>query len=309
MLGGSGFVGRALCNRLVSNYKVKVISRNAKKAAAVLPREVEVIEGDVVREPWGALSKYILSRGDNDYSMVNCIGLLHETESRGATFESAHVGLAKRLVDFQPKNLVYISALGIDASAPKSRYAASKKAAEEIYTSKLAGSDSVVNILRPSIIYGASDSFFNRFSAMASYSPFLPLVGGGATKYQPVHVDNVVACIEKCLDLDTSDTYELGGRDVVTFRGLMEMTMRVSGKRRALLNLPYPIAHMQGNLLETIHRMIPSIPPPITRDQVQLLRYDNVVNKDTKAKGFKELGIPVEEIRGCGDADIAYIKK
>lgn len=306
VLGGSGFVGRSLCKQLLAsntNVNVRVISRNAKKAAALLPREVEVVEGDVLRDSNTLLPKYISS----DDAVVNCIGLLFETKSRGATFENAHVGLANALVKHTPKKLVYVSALGIDKS--DSKYAMSKKAAEDIYINQLA--DSSVSILRPSIIYGPNDSFFNRFNSMASYSPFLPLVGGGTTKYQPVHVDNVVSAIIKSIDIDDTCSYELGGKDVLSFEELMEMTMRVSGKRRLLLNLPYCVADIQGNAMEKMHQAIPGIPPLITRDQVKLLRIDNVIdttNNNKDVLGFKELGIADEEIRGCRDDDIAYIK-
>jgi NADH dehydrogenase len=148
-------------------------------------------------------------------------------------------------------------------------------------------------ILRPSIVFGPEDQFFNRFAAMASLSPALPLIGGGHTRFQPVHVGDVAQAIVAALTrADTPGrTYELGGPRVATFRELLAYMLTVTRRRRLLLNLPFGLARLQGRLLQ----LLPN--PPLTEDQVRLLERDNVVGKDMP--GLADLGIaatPMEAV-------------
>ena len=136
---------------------------------------------------------------------------------------------------------------------------------------------------------------------MTNWSPFLPCVGGGRTKYQPVHVDDVAQVVVNALEKNDTGTFELGGKDIRSFRELMQMILRVSGKNRALLDLPYSVAMAQGGVFEVLHKIVPNVPPLITRDQVELLKFDNVV---TGACGFNHFDV---NQRGCGDDDIRYI--
>ena len=140
-------------------------------------------------------------------------------------------------------------------------------------------------ILRPSIVFGPNDAFFNRFASMAMVSPFLPLIGGGMTKFQPVYVDDVADAAMAALDLPEAAgrTYELGGPTVFTFRELMELTMKVMRRKRMLVEIPFWAAKIQAAVLE----LLPS--PPLTRDQVELLKTDNVVAPG--ARTLAELGI------------------
>lgn len=159
-------------------------------------------------------------------------------------------------------------------------------------------------------MFGPEDSFFNRFNSLAKVLPFLPLVGEGTTLYQPVHVSDVAAAIATSLALNdkhvqtpSHSVYELGGANTMSFRQLMELLLKASGKRRLLLPIPFSVATVQGGGFELIHRVAPSIPPMLTRDQVELLRYNNVVAPG--AKTFADLGIVA---RGCTLEEISYVR-
>ncbi len=295
LLGGRGFLGRAITRALLAAPDapaVRVVTRGGK-GTRVSMAGTETMVADV------GTSDGMHAALAGCTAAVNLIGLLYETHP-SSTFARAHTGVAQNLTSAAGNaRVVHLSAIGADAGS-RSAYARTKAAAE----AALAPLGAVV--LRPSIVYGSEDSFFNRFASMARFSPFLPLVGGGGTRYQPVHVDDVAAAVLRALrvgeDAVSPGVYELGGTDVRTFRELMEMVLRVSGRRRALISIPYPIAATQGALFEALHSLVPAVPPLLTRDQVELLKTDNVVHEG--AKGFSELGIVP---RGCSDKDIAYI--
>lgn len=302
LLGGSGFLGRAVSAELLRRgVDVRVVTRSASRVrmSAVSSDgsdgKLELHECNVVNESKDSVAKAL----DGCDGVVNFIGLLYESGVAGQKFAQAHTGLARTLKDvIEDRRCVQVSALGASKTSA-SAYARTKAESEDLLSGLAA-------ILRPSIVYGPGDSFFNRFAMMAKFSPFLPAVGGGTTLYQPVHVDDLALAIVKSLDLPTTDTYELGGNDTHSFADLMRMVLRVKGmsKSRLVLPIPFPVANVQGAAFEALHSILPSVPPIITRDQVQLLKHDNVVNKD--AKGFKHLGI---EQRGCSDDDINYIKQ
>jgi uncharacterized protein YbjT (DUF2867 family) len=167
-------------------------------------------------------------------------------------------------------------------------------------------------ILRPSIVFGPEDSFFNRFADMAKWSPFLPLVGGGTSRFQPVHVDDVAAAVVHALFPPTASAaasggrvFELGGPGVFTFRQLMELLLDALGTRRLLLPIPMAIAHLQAFGFETLHRLT-GIAPMLTRDQLAMLGVDNVVSAG--AAGFAELGVPGTRT-ACNKDSIAYVRR
>lgn len=219
--------------------------------------------------------------------------------------------------------LVHVSAIGADA-ASGSAYARSKAAAEAAVraareAAAAAPAAGRAYILRPSIVYGPEDAFFNRFARLARLLPCLPLVGGGHTRFQPVHVDDVAAAIVTCLyggvaaaagapptaadavvggGRVAEGVWELGGGATRTFRELMELTLAVSGRRRVLLPLPWSLATAQGAAAEAAHALLPALPPVITRDQVALLRTDNVVTG-------RAWPTP---LRPCDAASISYIR-
>jgi NADH dehydrogenase len=180
------------------------------------------------------------------------------------------------------QTLVHISAIGADANSP-SAYARSKAQGETAVRNAFPHAV----ILRPSIVFGPEDDFFNRFAKMAMISPVLPLIGGGTTRFQPVYVLDVAEAVARAADNPelAGKTFELGGPRIYSFRELMSLLLSELGRRRMLLPLPFAIASLQGAILQAI----PFIRPPLTADQVRLLKRDNVVG--AQAQGFKELGI------------------
>jgi len=204
-------------------------------------------------------------------ALINCVGILYE---RGAQkFEIVHhsapAKLARLAREAGVERLVHISAIGADLRS-SSAYARSKAAGEQAVLDAFP----TATILRPSIVFGPEDDFFNRFAALAVMSPFVPLIGGGETRFQPVYVGDVAEAAVRALDdpAAAGRTYELGGPKVYTFRALMELMLAEIGRRRWLVNLPFPLAALQARLMA----ILPS--PPLTVDQVEMLKRDNVVS-------------------------------
>jgi NADH dehydrogenase len=181
--------------------------------------------------------------------------------------------------------LVQMSAIGADANSD-SKYARTKAMGEA--AARAAVPTAVV--IRPSVVFGPDDALFNRFAVMAGLSPVLPLPGGGCNRFQPVFVGDVAKAIATCVvDPSTQGkTYELGGPEVVTYRQLMELMMRETGRNRLLLPLPWPLARLIGVAGDIQARLTP-IPPLLTSDQVTLLQSDNIVSAD--ALGLADLGV------------------
>jgi uncharacterized protein YbjT (DUF2867 family) len=215
-------------------------------------------------------------------SVVNLVGILHEYGAQ--RFDAVHHEGAARLARIAKaagvRRFVHVSALGTDASSGAA-YARSKAAGEAAV--RAAFPEAV--ILRPSVVFGPEDDFFNRFAGMAQLLPALPLIGGGATRFQPVYVGDVADAVVRALDDGgaAGRTYELGGPRIYSFRELMELMLEEVGRRRALLPVSYGVAEFLGGLLE----FLPA--PPLTRDQVRMLRADSVVSEG--ALTLADLGI------------------
>ena len=180
------------------------------------------------------------------------------------------------------------SAIGAD-SASQSHYARTKGRAEELVR------DMVPNatIVRPSIVFGPEDEFFNKFAEMARFSLFLPLIGGGVTKFQPVYVGDVAEAIAKSVDgsIEPGRTLELGGPEVLDFKQCLEFMLQTIGRKRSFISIPWWAAKLLGRLMS----MVPLIDPPLTRDQVVLLRSgDNVVSEEAQKEGRTLSGIGIE---------------
>ena len=182
-------------------------------------------------------------------------------------------------------NLVQVSAIGADADAPSS-YASSKGEAEAAIRKRIPGA----RVLRPSVLFGPEDDFFNRFAEMSGWSPVLPLVGGGGTRFQPAYVADVAEAVVRCLeDASTAgQTFELGGPGVYTFKALMQLMLRETHRARLLLPMPYAIAGLIG-IAGDLQAALTPLKPMLTSDQVLLLGSDNVANP--KLPGFAALGV------------------
>jgi uncharacterized protein YbjT (DUF2867 family) len=289
VLGGSGFIGRYVVKRLAARGEVVPVGcRNAEEAKFLRTM------GDVGQvEPLNiAIDNEVLLPAfvEGSGAVVNCVGILRESGSQ--TFERVHhIGparLARFARDAGVERFVHISAIGAD-SRSTSAYARTKGAGEAALRDALP----TVTILRPSVVFGPEDQLFNRFAAMALISPVLPLIGGGETRFQPVYVGDVADAVIKCLDdpATAGRTYELGGPRVYPFRELLELLLREIRRKRWFIDLPFGVAELQAKFMS----ILPD--PPITPDQVELLKSDNMVSPG--ALNLSSLGItptPVEAI-------------
>jgi uncharacterized protein YbjT (DUF2867 family) len=289
VFGGSGFIGRYVVKRLAARGDVVPVGcRNAEEAKFLRPMgEVGQVEPINLAIDDAALLPAFLAGNDG---LVNCVGILRESGSQ--TFERAHhtgpALLARLARDAGVERFVHISAIGAD-SRSSSAYARTKAAGEQAVRDAFP----TVTILRPSVVFGPEDQFFNRFATIATISPVMPLIGGGETRFQPVYVGDVADAVIKCLEdpATAGRTYELGGPRTYTFRELLELMLHEIRRRRRFIDLPFGLAALQARLMA----ILPN--PPLTPDQVELLKRDNVASPG--ALGLSSLGItptPVEAI-------------
>jgi NADH dehydrogenase len=281
VFGGSGFVGRHVVRELAkSGASVRVAVRRPDRALFLKTM------GDVGQiTPVAANIRDDTSVADavrGSDAVVNLVGILHQSGRR--TFEAIHHHGAGRIARAAhaagARSLVHVSAIGADAASP-SAYGRSKAAGEAAVREAFPSAA----IVRPSLVFGADDNFFNRFAMLARISPALPLIGGGKTRFQPVYVGDVAAAIAALAAAggDTPATYELGGPEVLTFRELMEVVLAATGRRRLLVPVPFGIMELNGAILG----LAPE--PQLTRDQVLMLRADTVAEHGLP--GLAELGI------------------
>ncbi|WP_299728098.1 complex I NDUFA9 subunit family protein [uncultured Tateyamaria sp.] len=284
--GGSGFVGRYIARRMAkAGWRVRVAVRRPNEAIFVKPYGVVgQVEPVLCNIRDDASVAQVMQGAD---AVVNCVGILAKDGKN--TFETVQAEGAVRVARLAAKQgvarMVHISAIGADVVSD-SDYARTKGEGE---AGVLAHMPDAV-ILRPSIVFGAEDGFFNRFAGMTRMGPVLPVVGAD-TLFQPVYVDDVAKAAEVALTRDvTPGVYELGGPDVKTFRELMDMMLHVIRRRRPVLNIPFFAANIMAFGLEVGQALsLGLVRAQITRDQVRNLRRDNVVSEG--AKGFADMGI------------------
>lgn len=267
--GGSGFVGRHLVRALAKRgWRIRVAVRRPDLAGHLQPLGVV---GQIM--PVQANLRYpdsVARAADGASVIVNLVGILHQSGAQ--RFDAVQAEGAEAVAKAAKKEgarLIQMSAIGADKNS-KSAYGRTKALGEQ--AAFAARRDAV--IIRPSIIFGPEDDFFNRFAALARISPFLPLIGGGETKFQPVFVGDVAEAIAKAVEGEArgGEIYELGGPEVKSFRVLMELVLEEIGRKRLLLPLPWTLARIQAFFFE----MMPK--PMLTRDQVTMLQTDNVVS-------------------------------
>ncbi|MDX5383283.1 MAG: complex I NDUFA9 subunit family protein [Rhodobacterales bacterium] len=284
--GGSGFVGRYIARRLAKEgWRVRVAVRRPNEAMHVkpygTPGQVEPVLCNIRDD---ASVRAVMQGVD---AVVNCVGILAEDgKNRFDAVQAEGPGRIARIAsEMGIARMVHISAIGADA-ASKSDYARSKALGEQAVLQHMP--DAV--ILRPSIVFGAEDQFFNRFARMAQLGPILPVVGA-ETRFQPVYVDDVArAAVLGVVGKAAPGIYELGGPDVSTFRALMSQMLDVIKRRRMIVNIPFPVARVMGFGFDMLNKVtLGLVPAQITRDQVRNLARDNVVAEG--AKGFADLGI------------------
>ena len=285
VFGGSGFVGSQIVRALArSGARVRVAVRNPGRGYRLRMLgdvgQIEVSQANIRDE--ASVERAL----DGAQACVNAVGVLFESGRQ--TFEDLQARgpglLARAAVAAGADRFIQVSAIGADVDG-KAAYARSKamgEAAAKAATPR-------ATILRPSIVFGPDDQFFNRFAAMAGIAPALPLIGGGSTRFQPVFVGDVAQAVANALDdpATAGKTYELGGPGTYTFKALMEIMLAQIGKSRLLTPLPFPIAGLLGKVGDIVS--MSGFPPPITSDQVELLKVDNVVAPG--ALGLAELGV------------------
>lgn len=289
VFGGSGFLGKHVVRALVKDgWRVRVPCRRPHTA-----NELRVIGNVGQIQLMQANIRFkdsVMQAVKGSDAVINLVSILFQEGHQ--KFGSVHEGGAENLAEACQAagvtNLVQVSAIGADADAA-SDYAQTKAKAEAIITEAIPTAD----IVRPSIIFGPEDQFFNRFAGMAAMAPALPLIGGD-TKFQPVYAGDVAEAISKLVGRGTSgEVYELGGPRVFSFKELMQFVLDQTDRKRLLLPVPWIGASVLGMVGE-IAGFLPFVKPFLTRDQVANLKVDNVVADD--AKGFSELGIELETI-------------
>jgi NADH dehydrogenase len=284
IFGGSGFLGRHVVGALAKRgYRIRVAVRRPELAGHLQPLgrvgQIHAVQANLRYQ-----ASVEAAARDADV-VINLVGILFE---RGRQrFDAVHAFGAEAVAlaaSAFGARLIHVSAIGADERSP-SHYARSKATGEKL---ALAAVPSAV-VLRPSILFGPEDSFFNKFASIACFSPALPLIGGGQTLFQPVFAGDVAGAVVAAIEERTriGQAYELGGPEVRSFKDLMRFVLATIERRRLLIPIPFALAKAQASLLQWMPK------PPLTPDQVELLRSDNVVSAQAKREGrtLETLGI------------------
>lgn len=281
IFGGTGFLGRyAVQNLARKGYRIQVITRNPQKAYFLKPYGTT---GQIIAKHVNPTNVEDIENAiSSSDAVINTIGILFE-KGRD-TFSKTHITIAENIAtackNQNIDKLIHISALGIDISF--SKYAKTKLEAEN----KIRAVFPNVTILRPSVIFGKEDNFFNKFASM----PVLPLIGGGKTKLQPVYVGDVASAITHAIEKDCKgNTYELGGPEKLTLKEIYKYINKETSTYRLLIPIPFWIMR----IIALFAGMLPT--PPITLDQITSLETDNTVS--TNAKSFKDLNIKLHPLK------------
>jgi NADH dehydrogenase len=286
IFGGTGFIGRQIVRVLArAGYNVKVATRIPESAYFLRPLGTV---GQIVPVGYRASDPAsVASALRGSQVVINAIGILNE--SRRASFQRIHVEvpaiLASAAIRQDGRDFIHFSATGLEHS--QAIYAKSKVAGERSVTSFFPRA----TIMRPSLVFGEDDNFFNKFAGLIDFLPFLPLIGGGHTKFQPVYVADVADAVLAAISINHnsqrngahSRIFELGGPEIVSFKQIFERILKHTHKYRPMLTIPFSMAKLQGRILS----LLPD--PLLTADQVELLKTDNVVDPDMP--GFEALGI------------------
>ncbi|MCX7345988.1 MAG: complex I NDUFA9 subunit family protein [Alphaproteobacteria bacterium] len=292
IIGGSGFLGRHIVRALAKRgYRIRAACRRPDLAGYLQPLGVP---GQVM--PVQANVRYPASLAaacDGAFAVINLTGVLYSAGAQ--SFDAVHAfgaeASAKAARAARARVFIQMSAIGADPGS-SAAYARSKAEGEARARAAFPGAI----ILRPSIVFGPEDSFFNRFAGLARFAPALPLIGGGATKFAPVFVGDVAEAVARLVDRGEADgkTYELGGPEVLTFKQLMQFTLNTIERRRLLIPVPWSVARLQGLILGLLPK------PLLTADQVELLKSDNVVSEaaQREKRTLDGLGIAAQGIEG-----------
>lgn len=303
IIGGSGFLGRHIVRALARRgYRIRVACRRPDLAGHLQPLgntgQIAAVQANV-RYPAS-----LASACEGAYAVINLTGVLYSAGAQ--SFDAVHAfgaeAAAQAAKSAKAQLFIQMSAIGADA-ASTAAYARSKAEGEARAQAAFPGAI----VLRPSIVFGPEDSFFNRFAALARTSPFLPLIGGGETRFAPVFAGDVAEAVALLIERGEANgkTYELGGPQVLSFRQLLEFTLNTIGRKRLLLSLPWRVAKLQAAVLG----MLPH--PPLTIDQVEMLKSDNVVSPEARRDGrtLEGLGITPQGIEAIVPAYLYRFRK
>ena len=285
VFGGSGFVGRHVVRALARRgYRVRVACRRPDLAGHLQPLgnvgQIQAVQANL------RFRKSVDQAVIGADHVINLVGIL--TESGRQKFGSVHEFGARAVAEAARSvgaRLTHVSALGADMQSA-SAYARTKARGEKAVRDTVPDA----TIFRPSIIFGPEDRFFNRFAAMTRYSPALPLIGGGETRFQPVYVADVAEAVALSVDgvAVAGSTYELGGPVVASFRQCLEEMLAVVERKRLLVPLPWWVSKLAASFLGLLPK------PLLTRDQLEQLRSDNVVSPGAEAEGRTLSGLGIE---------------
>lgn len=301
VFGGSGFVGRYVVRALAARgWRVRAAVRRPDLAGHLQPMgavgQIHAVQANL-RYPAS-----VRAAVEGAAVVVNAVGIL--TGRGRQTFDAVHVAgaraAAKAAREAGARRFVHISAIGASAKSA-ARYARSKAEGEAAVLAEFPGAV----ILRPSIVFGPEDEFFNRFASMAQMSPLLPLIGGGRTRFQPVFVGDVATAVANVADGAgaAGKVYELGGPEIATFKELLDRTQAWSGRERAYLRLPFVIAKLQA----LVTAPLPNALRPVTLDQIRMLERDNVVSAEAAAEHRTLAGLGVGQPHAAGAIVPAYL--
>lgn len=303
VFGGSGFVGRYTVTALAKQgWRVRAAERRPDLAGflqtAGFVGQVAPVQANV-RFPQSVARAVAGAK-----MVVNAVGVL--SGSGAQTFKAVHVegprAIAKAAREAGVSRLVHVSAIGADAKSA-SRYARTKAEGEAAVLEEFP--DAI--IIRPSIVFGPEDQFFNRFAAMARVSPLLPLIGGGRTRFQPVFVGDIAAAIANVANGGgkPGTIYEAGGPEVLSFRELLDLTQEWAGRSRGYLPMPFWLAKLQALLTWPL----PNSLRPITVDQVRLLKHDNIVSEAAKSEKRTLSALGITAPHGIGAIVPTYLER
>tara|TARA_Y100000741_G_scaffold277774_1_gene217573 strand:- start:687 stop:1673 length:987 start_codon:yes stop_codon:yes gene_type:complete len=283
IFGGSGQIGRNLIRKLTkNNYRVTVVTRNIHQKSYIIKTQanvgyIDVVEANIYDE---IKIKELLKKSD---ICINLIGILFE-QRRGNTFKNIHSVfpslLAKLCKEYNIKHFIHLSALGIN-EANDSKYAQSKLEGE----TQILKNFPLATILRPSIVYSVDDSFTTNFMTLLNRLPLFPLYYSGNTKFTPIHCSDLTDIIYHVISKNIySKIIECVGPEIISFKNIIKKLLKLIGKKRILLPLPLPIADASARFFEIMPK------PLLTRDQLKLLRYDNI--SSGKYKTNVDIGVP-----------------
>lgn len=303
IFGGSGFAGRYATRECARRgWRIRAACRRPDLAGHLQPMgavgQIHAVQSNL-RFP-DSIAPVL----EGSEAVVNCVGIL--TPQGRQNFTAVHVDGARAVARAARlagvSRLIHVSALGADADSP-SRYARTKAAGEQAVLEEFPSAI----ILRPSVLFGAEDQFFNRFATMARFSPVLPLIGGGRTRFQPLFVGDLGTAITNAVEGAGApgEIHELGGPEVLTFRQILDHVQEWSGRPRRYVNLPFWLA----KLMAAATSPLPNSLRPLTVDQVRLLQGDNVVSEAAEAEQRTIESLGVENLSAAGLIVPLYLER